>query len=46
MSDKNEKWEVVGKAKKTRSPVHSKDSTDKKGSVGLGKKPTFEEIRK
>lgn len=40
----SEKWEIVGKAKKSKSSVTTKDSTDKKGSPA--KKPTYDEIRK
>ncbi|KAG4074769.1 hypothetical protein HA402_006408 [Bradysia odoriphaga] len=40
----SEKWEIVGKAKKSKSSLATKDSSDKKGSSGLAKKPTYEEI--
>lgn len=43
----SEKWEIVGKAKKSKTSVATKDSSDnKKGSAGVAKKPTYEEIRK
>lgn len=40
----SDKWEIVGKAKKTRSPIPPNDGKLDKKSVG--KKPTYEEIRK
>lgn len=40
----SEKWELVGKAKKTKLPMPTKDGKLEKKV--LGKKPTLDEIRK
>lgn len=43
----SDKWEVVGKAKKSKSFTPStKDNTDKRSSGISSKKPTIEEIRR
>lgn len=46
MSDNNGKWEIVGKAKKTKSTKPTKGAEDNRASTAQGKRPTLEEIRK